>query len=100
MKRTDEEVADLFCRYAAKWHEETKFESSLQRLFLNPWYQKIIGLGPQAIPLLLGDLEESPGAHWFWALSSLVGADEAAGTQTVQDAADRWVAWGREAGEI
>ena len=33
-------------------------------------YQEIIGMGNDAIPLILRDLEESP-SQWFWALSSI-----------------------------
>jgi hypothetical protein len=64
---------------------------------LHPAYQRIIGLGPAAVPLLLRELEHRPD-HWFWALKSITGQDPAEGTDSIGEAARAWMKWGRQAG--
>ena len=70
-------------------------------MFLVPSYQRIIGLGPSAIPLILRELENEPG-HWFWALAALTGENPAAqGTAGNVDAMrEAWLQWGRERGYL
>ena len=64
-------------------------------------YQRLIGLGPQVIPLILGELAKRPG-HWFWALSALTGADPVAPADRGQLPAmtASWLQWGRVNGWI
>ncbi len=68
---------------------------------MHPAYQRIIGLGPAVIPLILADLARQPD-HWFWALRALTGEDpvpaEARGR--VKAMADAWLQWGRENGYL
>lgn len=62
-------------------------------------YQRIIGMGDRAVPLILAELEREAGDpdHWGWALHAITGDDpipeEAAG-DTVQ-IARAWLDWGR-----
>jgi hypothetical protein len=91
----DVRVAARFGALAAEWKRDTQFSSDLTEIVLHQAYQKIIGLGPPAVPLILRDLEERP-AYWFWALASIVGEDVAEGAETVTKAAEQWIAWGRE----
>jgi hypothetical protein len=98
-RRSDEEVADEFSLLVNEWREATAIESGLERIILNSAYQRIIGLGPQALPHILRDIEETRD-HWFWALTSIVGEDKAAGQTSVGAAVEAWLAWGREAGLI
>jgi hypothetical protein len=65
--------------------------------FMHPAYQRIIGLGQPAVPLLIEELRTRPD-HWFWALSCIVGIDPAQGATTVESAAERWINWAAEAG--
>jgi hypothetical protein len=97
--RSDEEVAVLFATLAAEWRSATGFESSLERKVLNRAYQRIIGLGPQVVPYILDDLNNSPD-HWYWALTAIVGEDKAAGQMTMTAAAEAWLAWGRSIGKF
>ena len=60
-------------------------------------YQRIIGMGQPALPLILHDLDERPD-HWFWALNAITGIDPADGVESFQDAAERWLEWGRSEG--
>jgi hypothetical protein len=59
-------------------------------------YQRIIGMGPAVVPLILEELEREPG-HWFWALESITEQNpvppESAGK--VGQMAEAWTRWGR-----
>lgn len=92
-----EPLADRFAELAATWQRETALESFISRKAMNPAYQRIIGLGPAVVPLILRELAAGPG-HWFWALTALAGKDPAAETQTFAEATRAWLAWGEERG--
>lgn len=85
-----------FRTLAAQWKRETAIHGSLSRIVMHPAYQRIMAMGPPAIPLILADLKKQP-AHWFWALHNLVppGQDPAEGTTTIRDATNAWLEWGR-----
>lgn len=61
-----------FDSLAANWRRETRYCSSAMDLVLNPHYQRIIGMGPVVVPLILRDLSTRLG-HWFWALTAITG---------------------------
>ena len=95
------QLESLFARLAAEWKAGTKYLSSTTAICTHPAYQRIIGLGPQVIPLVLAELEAATG-HWFWALSALtgenpVGADDAGRVEAMRAA---WLRWGRDNGWI
>lgn len=68
------------------------YMSSVTDMSMHPAYQRIIGLGPAAVPLIIERLRQQP-EHFFWALVAIVGVDMAAGADTVPHAAQTWVAW-------
>jgi hypothetical protein len=96
-----EQLAQLFEQLAARWRDETLYLSSTTAIVMHPAYQRIIGLGPAVIPLILADLAKKPD-HWFWALRALTGEDpvpaEARGRLPLMAAA--WLTWGREQGYL
>lgn len=92
LERATHVVKALFETYAEAWSEETRYASSVEQIVLNLNYQKIIGLGPQAVPLIMGRLRHTVG-HWFWALTAIVGEDKGVGTTTLEEARQRWLAW-------
>jgi hypothetical protein len=96
-RRSDADVAKLFSVLAAEWREATAFESNVERMVLNSAYQRIIGLGPQVLPYMLKDLDETHD-HWFWALMAIAGEDKASGQTSVGAATEAWLAWGRSVG--
>jgi hypothetical protein len=57
-----------------QWKEATIFTSSGTEIALHPAYQQIIGMGKEAIPLILEELQRDED-HWFWALKSITGVD-------------------------
>lgn len=98
-QRSDREVEQIFNTLSAQWLRETSIESDVGRIVFHPAYQRIIGLGPQAVPFMLRDLEQSHH-HWFWALTAITGEDVAEAQTTVSAAVEAWVAWGRSHGLI
>jgi len=90
-----------FRSLAQTWKSEARFASSPTQMFLLPSYQRIIGMGPKVIPVILHDLQREPN-HWFWALAALTGENpvspELAGnTQSMREA---WMTWARERGYL
>jgi hypothetical protein len=81
------------------WRQERGPTSSTTQMAMCPSYQRIIGLGPAVVPLLLRELEQDPD-HWFWALKAITGADpvpiESRGK--LAEMARYWVDWGRQQG--
>ena len=90
-------LAQKFQQLAETWRRETGFFSFMQQRALHPAYQRIIGMGWAAVPLLLGELQHRPD-HWLWALQAITGEEPARGTDTLRGAAQAWLNWGRERG--
>lgn len=65
---------NLFNDLAKRWKAETRLLSSPTEIAMHPAYQRIIGLGPRALPLIIRDLVENPD-WWFWALRAISGVD-------------------------
>lgn len=98
---SEESLVPRFQRLAAEWKDQSQFLSNtVQMAMLRP-YQRIIGMGSPAIPLLLAELQREPD-HWFWALESITDQNpvqkEASGT--VQLMAKAWVEWGKQQGYL
>jgi hypothetical protein len=64
----------LFNQLVAEWHKDIQYSSSLDDIFLHPSYQRIIGLGARAVPLILARLQRETD-HWDWALRAITGQD-------------------------
>lgn len=92
-----EPLREEFEQLAQRWQYETLLESMVHRIAMHPDYQRIIGLGPDVVPLILDQIAERPG-HWFWALFALTGEDPARDTTTIEEATEAWLAWGRARG--
>jgi hypothetical protein len=92
-------VEQIFQMNAAKWKQDSMFTSSITQIVLHPSYQRIIGLGPAAIPYIIRDLEET-GHQWFWALESITGANPIAPEDVGNpDAMTRqWSTWATQHG--
>ncbi len=92
-------VSERFSRLAAEWKDQSRLLSnSAQMAMLRP-YQKITGMGPQVVPLILEELRREPD-QWFWALESITEQNpvppEAMGK--VRLMAQAWVQWGEPQG--
>ncbi len=93
------QMETLFDDLARRWKEERGPSSSTTDLAMCPSYQRIIGIGPAVVPLLLRELERTPD-HWFWALKAITGADPVppAHRGKVREMAQDWIVWGRAQG--
>lgn len=101
LRRTPQEVELRFRMLLEQWNEETRFESNYSRLMLHPAYRKILGLGPQVVPLILRNLSQGSGP-WLAALEDITGENPVA-PEHEQDArlmAEDWLEWGRRRGII
>lgn len=95
---------DLLVRFSTlrtAWEADTATLSSTTAIAMHPAYQQIIGMGPDAIPLILQELERKPG-HWFWALKSITGEDPVLPEHRGQIAqmTESWLKWGDQQGYL
>jgi hypothetical protein len=94
-----EELISDFNSLAQQWERERPHGADVFEMVTHPTYQRIIGMGPDIVPFLLGELERKPG-HWFWALHAITGANpvppESQGN--LKDMAKAWIDWGKKQG--
>lgn len=90
-----------FSKLKEEWENATAALSSISDISMHPSYQQIIGMGPIAILMILGELQEKP-QHWFWALKCITGEDpvppELRGR--TKEMAKIWIEWGKKQGYI
>jgi hypothetical protein len=93
------DLEERFRRLTAEWKERSRFLSNSAQIAMLKPYQRIIGLGAAAVPLILEELARAPD-QWFWALESITGENpvppEAAGH--VPSMAQAWIDWGKQQG--
>ena len=92
-------LANRFQQLAAEWREKSAFLSSPEQMAMLEPYQRIIGIGTPAIPLILRELAREPD-HWFWALRAITGVNpvppDSRGDVAAMTAA--WLVWGKRKG--
>lgn len=94
LSRAAIELEVQFENLADEWEQATDFESVVARKVMHLAYQRIIGMGYPAVPLILRRLQREP-RQWFWALTSITGEDPADGQTSADGAAQAWLEWGR-----
>lgn len=93
-------LEDTFNRLVEVWHKETAIHSPLIKKVTHKSYQRIIGMGPDAIPLVLKEMKRRPG-HWFWALDALTqGQSPPQDWKTLEQATQAWIKWGEDKGYL
>lgn len=96
-----QDVVGTFLRLREQWRAETLLIASPQTRILNPHYQRIIGLGPQVVPMLLAEMGRDPDC-WHWALTAITGVNpippESKGDLAA--VARAWIEWGHENGHL
>lgn len=92
-------IREEFRLLADEWVRASEFLSSPTQIALLWPYQRIIGLGRAAIPLILRELAKEP-RQWFWALQAITGDDpvEESDRGHVRRMAEAWLQWGKEHG--
>lgn len=100
--RAAADEAVRFRQLADVWRAQTRLFSNVTRRVLHPAYQRIIGMGEAAVPLILMDLAEQGPDDWFWALTAITGenpiADARAGNMEAMT--ESWLQWGARAGYL
>ncbi|AOX00521.1 MULTISPECIES: hypothetical protein [Moorena] len=95
MSLIQEDIEQTFRQLVHQWREETRGISSTTQAAMHPAYQQIIGMGKEAIPLLLRELEQKSG-RWFWALKSITREDPVQEEHqgNTQKMIEAWLNWG------
>ena len=90
-----------FLRLAQKWREETQWLSSTTQIAMHPTYQAVIGMGPEALPLILDDLRGNSG-YWYWALKAISSEDPVPPSDrgVIKRMKAAWLRWGEQKGII
>jgi hypothetical protein len=96
-RRERNDLDRLFNEHAERWRNETGHLSSVTKMIAHPSYLRIIGFGPDAIPLLLEELKARPD-HWLVALNAITGKDPAPEGATFKEAVTAWIKWGESEG--
>jgi len=82
-----------------QWKEESRFLSNTAQMAMLKPYQRIIGMGWSAVPLILEELRREPD-QWFWALEAITDDNpvplQAAGK--VRLMAQAWLEWATKQG--
>lgn len=93
----EKEIKDKFNHLVEEWKEATEYCSIIYKMVMHPAYQKIIGLGPDAITLILNELLKEPD-YWFWALESITGENPIPESSkgNLIEMTNAWLNWGRE----
>jgi len=94
-------TSEEFHRLAAAWRENRGPTSSLTEMAMRPEYQQIIGMGRDAVPLLLQELRKTPD-HWFWALVAITGEDPVPPEHKgkLSEMTKAWLQWGKDQGYL
>lgn len=95
------DVRGQFARLAAEWKAQSRYMSNTAQMAMLRPYQRIIGLGPAVVPLILAELDREPN-QWFWALEAITGEDPVPpyASGRVREMARAWVDWGRAHGLV
>ncbi|MCI0379537.1 MAG: hypothetical protein L0215_18160 [Gemmataceae bacterium] len=90
---------ERFNRLARQWREDTLWLSSTTEIAMHPAYQAIIGMGTDALPLILEDLRTNSG-HWYWALKAISNEDPVPPTDrgVIRKMKAAWLKWGQQKG--
>lgn len=84
---------------SATWKYDNDAVSSASKIALNSAYQEIIGMGKEAIPLILEEIQNNPG-QWFWALASISGENpvKPENRGNIDKMTEDWLSWGEGKG--
>src|SRR5438105_5727881 len=99
--REEAQLAGRFAVLAKQLVDDAAGISAPRRLMRHPGYVEILTMGEAAVPLLLRRLE-TPGGRpvWLSLLGQITASPPGLGTDTIGDAAEAWVQWGRRSGYI
>ena len=99
ISKQGEDVETKFQELFWLWKRDVAYQSSLEVMMLNENYQRIIGLGPDVVPVILRELKREP-AFLFPALAAVTRENPVPADHEgdVARMAEDWIQWGREKG--
>lgn len=88
-----------FNQLKANWRETRDEVGSILEICTTPAYQQIIGMGQDAVPLILRELERELD-HWFWALAAITGENPVQEKHRgqIKLMAQDWLTWAKKQG--
>jgi len=97
--QVSESIHERFYELRDDWKSTTRHLSNTAQISLVFSYQKIIGMGPAVVPLILSELDKEPD-HWFWALEAITDENPVSENDAgdIQASSRAWVRWGRDRG--
>ena len=92
-------IVSRFATLVDQWKANRRPVASVSRMAMDPAYQQIIGMGNDAVHLILKELELRPD-QWFWALRAITGANpiQKEDRGKIRQMAVAWLKWGKEHG--
>jgi len=95
------DLAAEFERLRVEWEKDTINLSDVGQIILHDAYQRIIGMGPAALPLIFAALDAEL-AFWFPALRAISGSDPVQPEELGDPEAMRsaWLSWARRNGYL
>jgi hypothetical protein len=88
-----------FQELSPRWRLATEQSSDPLEKIAHPAHLRIIGLGPQVLPLVFSELADR-GGLWFWALEALTGDDPVIQPATMKEVREAWLSYGRQHGYV
>ena len=88
-----------FQELSARWRLATEQSSDPLEKIAHPAHLRIIGLGPEVLPLVFSELAER-GGLWFWALEALTGEDPVTQPASMKEVREAWISYGRQHGYV
>lgn len=90
----------VFAELSESWRRASRRWSSVQKMANHPAYQQIIGMGADAVPLILGELLRRGPDHWFWALAAISRENPVPESFAgkLDKMTEAWIEWGRTKG--
>jgi hypothetical protein len=96
---SEAQLNERFRRLMVEWKDQSRYLSNTAQMAMLRPYQRIIGMGLAAVPLILEELKREPD-QWFWALEAITEENpvppEYAGK--VRETAQAWLDWGKQHG--
>ena len=88
-----------FRELVRQWKEATVYLSSVHDMVSHPAYLQIIGMGKEALPLLVDELRREPD-HWFVALQAITGTNPIPPSVQgdVEAMTQAWLSWAEQHG--